>query len=379
MDFLRQRRADSITTASVLTFVQITPCRLPISIASADFVSFPDFSAAMLPQPNETARPRNRSHLARGRGTTASARRRCRIRRTDSSPCSSSIVTTTRSNSPPLLPNSQSASRSCALPVRLRAANGKPARRSNCAVSSRTRHRPDTSRSCATISRAHSRSRAAICSEQIALLESAVADESQRRRRVDQSHAGMPHQFRICRARSKPAQQPCNAAPHSPLAHNNYALALREAQRWDDARALPPEPHAHWRPDDATMRSNLAMLHLMRGDYAHGWPGHEARWDGSLELGGNRPAMPAPTWRGESLAGKTLLVWGEQGMGDLLQFSRYIPLLAERVHREGGRSSGIRFRRWARCSRAASAVTWTITRPAAASNPCRRSTTRFRC
>jgi hypothetical protein len=85
------------------------------------------------------------------------------------------------------------------------------------------------------------------------------------------------------------------------------------------------------------MRSNLGMLHLVRGDYAHGWQTHEARWDGSLELGGNRPAMPAPTWQGEPLAGKTLLVWGEQGMGDVLQFSRYIPLLAERVHREGGR------------------------------------------
>ena len=47
--------------------------------------------------------------------------------------------------------------------------------------------------------------------------------------------------------------------------------------------------------------------------------------------------MPSPTWRGEPLTGKTLLVWGEQGMGDVLQFSRYIPLLAERVHREGGR------------------------------------------
>jgi hypothetical protein len=79
------------------------------------------------------------------------------------------------------------------------------------------------------------------------------------------------------------------------------------------------------------------MLQLVRGDYAHGWASHEARWDGSSELGGNRPVMPAPLWRGEPLAGKTLLVWGEQGMGDLLQLCRYIPMLAERVHREGGR------------------------------------------
>jgi hypothetical protein len=44
-----------------------------------------------------------------------------------------------------------------------------------------------------------------------------------------------------------------------------------------------------------------------------------------------------PQWHGEPLAGRTLLVWGEQGMGDLLQFCRYIPMLAERVRREGGR------------------------------------------
>ena len=47
--------------------------------------------------------------------------------------------------------------------------------------------------------------------------------------------------------------------------------------------------------------------------------------------------MPAPQWQGELLAGKTLLVWGEQGMGDLLQCCRYIPLLAARVHAQGGR------------------------------------------
>jgi hypothetical protein len=42
-------------------------------------------------------------------------------------------------------------------------------------------------------------------------------------------------------------------------------------------------------------------------------------------------------WQGEPLAGKTLLVWGEQGFGDALQFARYVPLIAERVKAEGGR------------------------------------------
>ncbi|WP_025598033.1 tetratricopeptide repeat protein [Burkholderia sp. WSM2230] len=127
-----------------------------------------------------------------------------------------------------------------------------------------------------------------------------------------------------------------HCAPLSPLAHNNYALTLREAQRWATA-VQAAQTACALAPADAAMRSNLAMLQLMRGDHANGWLSHEARWSGSTELRGNRPALPAPTWRGEPLGGKTLLVWGEQGMGDVLQFSRYIPLVAERVHREGGR------------------------------------------
>jgi hypothetical protein len=125
-------------------------------------------------------------------------------------------------------------------------------------------------------------------------------------------------------------------APESPLALNNYALALKEAQRWEEAERVAQRA-CDLAPDDAAMRSNLAMLQLVRGDYEHGWLAHEARWQGSIELGGARPSFPAPQWQGEPLTGKTLLVWGEQGMGDLLQCCRFIPLLAERVHAQGGR------------------------------------------
>ena len=172
-------------------------------------------------------------------------------------------------------------------------------------------------------------------SEQLALLESAVRDEPGE----GDGWTNLANAYRtnmdLPRALEAGARA-VQCAPHSPLAQNNYALALREAQRWADAEQAAKTACA-LAPTDAAMRSNLSMLQLMRGDYAHGWESHEARWDGSSELGGNRPAMPAPLWRGESLAGKTLLVWGEQGMGDVLQFCRYIPMLAERVHREGGR------------------------------------------
>lgn len=125
-------------------------------------------------------------------------------------------------------------------------------------------------------------------------------------------------------------------APDSPLALNNYALALKEAQRWEEAEHFTHRA-CELAPENPAMRSNLAMLQLTRGNYEHGWVAHEARWQGSSELGGARPVFPAPQWQGESLAGKTLLVWGEQGMGDLLQCCRFIPILAQRVHAQGGR------------------------------------------
>jgi Flp pilus assembly protein TadD len=121
-----------------------------------------------------------------------------------------------------------------------------------------------------------------------------------------------------------------------PIVLSAHGQKLREAQRWDDAERFATAA-LRLAPANPSFRSNLAMIHLMRGNFAAGWPLHEARWDGSKELAGKRPVFPAPTWRGESLSGKRLLLWGEQGMGDLLQFCRYVPLLAERVHREGGR------------------------------------------
>ncbi|HGL4256557.1 hypothetical protein [Burkholderia dolosa] len=125
-------------------------------------------------------------------------------------------------------------------------------------------------------------------------------------------------------------------APNDALAMNNVAMAMKEAQRWDDAEryaARACELASH----EASFRFNLAIIQLVRGNYADGWRGHEARWDGAGELRGRLPALPGPRWRGEPLAGKTLLVWGEQGLGDVLQFCRFVAPLAERVHAEGGR------------------------------------------
>ncbi|PRE39885.1 hypothetical protein [Burkholderia multivorans] len=125
-------------------------------------------------------------------------------------------------------------------------------------------------------------------------------------------------------------------APDNALAMNNVAMAMKEAQRWDDAERYAARA-SELAPDDPSYRFNLAIVQLVRGNYAAGWRGHEARWDGAGELRGRRPALPGPRWQGEPLKDKTLLLWGEQGLGDVLQFCRFVAPLAERVHREGGR------------------------------------------
>ena len=82
-------------------------------------------------------------------------------------------------------------------------------------------------------------------------------------------------------------------------------------------------------------------------------------------------------WQGEPLAGKTLLVWGEQA-GDVLQFCRFVAPLAERVHREGGRLVWNTFPLVGTLMQRSLGPHATHSARAAASNRCRPSITKCR-
>jgi Tfp pilus assembly protein PilF len=109
-------------------------------------------------------------------------------------------------------------------------------------------------------------------------------------------------------------------------ATNNLGNTLRDLGRLDEAERLFDRA-VGLKPDYADAHWNRALVWLLRGDLARGWPEYEWRW--RLRAFDGR-TVPGPRWDGGSLDGKTILLHAEQGLGDTFQFVRYAPLVKAR-------------------------------------------------
>ncbi len=149
--------------------------------------------------------------------------------------------------------------------------------------------------------------------------------------------------------------------PHYPDAEHNLGVTLRKSGRLDEAlthyqKRLARNPdatehlinlgHVYTRlgqldqalkrfeqalalqPDSPEAHTNRGILWLLRGDYSQGWAEYEWRLQ---QKNASAPRWPQPRWDGSLKPEEALVLSVEQGVGDILQFIRYMPRVKERV------------------------------------------------
>lgn len=109
----------------------------------------------------------------------------------------------------------------------------------------------------------------------------------------------------------------------------NLGNAYRKLGDVDKAEALYRKA-ARLSPDDIDAHFNLSTLLLSQAKFDEGWREYEWRLK-KAQLASTR--LPSPRWNGAPVPGKTILVLCEQGLGDSIQFFRYLPTVAEQCEK----------------------------------------------
>ncbi|MGI0489742.1 tetratricopeptide repeat protein [Pantanalinema rosaneae CENA516] len=123
-------------------------------------------------------------------------------------------------------------------------------------------------------------------------------------------------------------QQAIALNPNNAKAYNNWGNVFRDQgdlqtaiQHYERATAIDPQfPEGHW---------NKALTLLLGGDLKRGFAEYEWRWHVKLPTFQSLRPFPGELWDGSPLHGKTIFLHAEQGMGDLLQFVRYVAIVTK--------------------------------------------------
>jgi len=112
------------------------------------------------------------------------------------------------------------------------------------------------------------------------------------------------------------------------IAPSNRGNSLLDLGRMDEALRAH-ELAVELDPECAGAHYNLALTRLRLGEWREGWQDYEARWN-FREVHRAPRRFAQPRWQGEPLDGRRIFLHAEQGLGDTIQFCRYVPLVEAR-------------------------------------------------